>query len=66
MIPSRSLRLRRVLREHCEIVLAMQEGRVREAARVLGVGFSTLYRWMAEWKQEDDGDGSGKLNGGRE
>lgn len=50
----RKLRLSRVVREHCEIVLGMTNGKVREAADILDVGFSTLYRWIGEWKREDE------------
>jgi transposase-like protein len=57
---TRSLRLKRVIREHCEIVLAMTDGRVRDAARVLGIGWTTLYRWIAQWKREDGGSAERK------
>jgi transposase len=51
------LRLAAVIREHCEIVLGMTGGKVREAAKILEIGWSTLYRWIAEWKREDEGEG---------
>jgi transposase-like protein len=52
-VKSDSLKLDRVIREHCEIVLAAEEGHVRRAARVLGIAWTTLYRWIAEWKARD-------------
>jgi len=51
---SRALRLSTVTREHCEVVLGMTNGHVREAAKILGCGWTTLYRWIAEWKREDE------------
>jgi len=56
-----SLKLSRVIREHCELVIAAEEGHVRRAAIVLGIAWTTLYRWMAEWKAEDQAIEDAKL-----
>jgi len=43
------LRLETVIRAHVEKVLQRYKS-MPEAARVLGVGRTTLYRWRKEWK----------------
>ena len=41
-----------VQRQHCERVLEMT-GNVRDAALLLGVGRSTLFRWIQAWANDD-------------
>lgn len=38
-----------VIRSHCLRVLAGHGGRVADAARALGIGRATLYRYVARW-----------------
>jgi transposase-like protein len=52
-----SLRLDRIIREHCEAVLAMTDGHVQDAAKILGCGWTTLYRWIREWEEADSREG---------
>lgn len=56
MSSNHNLRLDRIIREHCETVLAMTGGKVKAAAGILGCGWTTLYRWIAEWREEDARD----------
>ena len=45
-------RLEAVIREHIESVLLLV-GSKTEAAALLGIGRTTLYRYLKQWKQED-------------
>lgn len=44
--------LAHAIREHVRRVLADSRG-PNEARRKLGVGRTTLYRWLKQWKRED-------------
>jgi len=45
------LRLDRAIRSHVREVLRMSSG-PKQAAELLDVGRTTLYRWIKEWKLE--------------
>lgn len=45
------LTLTRVIRSHVRTVLKLSSG-PKQAAELLDVGRTTLYRWMKEWKIE--------------
>lgn len=48
----KALNLDRAIRKHVERVLACCDTTV-EAARALGIGKTTLYRYLKAWKAED-------------
>ena len=49
-----------LIRAHVDAVLAQTAGSKPEAAKLLGVDLSTLYRWQRKWRDEKPafGDGS--------
>ena len=51
-----TLALNAAIRRHVEAVLAICAG-PRQAAEVLGVGRSTLFRWVREWERREKEDG---------
>lgn len=45
--------LRSVIRTHVERVLADCDGQADRAYLRLGIGRTTIYRWLREWRRED-------------
>jgi len=39
-----------VVRRHCELVIGLTGGNLTRAARLLGVGRATLFRWRKRWE----------------
>ena len=48
----RSLKLRTIMREHIERVYLLEGGDISRAAKTLGVGRSTVYRYLKKLKLE--------------
>lgn len=52
------LKLDAVIRAHCCRVLNICNGNRTEAAKVLGIGRATAFRWFVDWQRMSAGDGA--------